>query len=100
MKSAAAQGEKIIAVDEHASKLMGAGHYASEEIGTRRDTSSTLKILKRVDQAFTVLKRHEVLKQLMETKRTALLESWIADKSKIAADEPHEDSRNLEGKLE
>lgn len=40
IKSAAAQEEKIISVDEHATKLMEAGHYASEEIGARRDDVS------------------------------------------------------------
>lgn len=39
-KSAAAQEEKIKSVDEVATKLIERGHYASDEIGTRRDNVS------------------------------------------------------------
>lgn len=40
IKSAEAQEEKIHAVDEHATKLIDAGHYAADEIGARRDIVS------------------------------------------------------------
>ena len=40
IKSAAAQEEKIRAVNDTATKLIDAGHYAADEIGVRQDIVS------------------------------------------------------------
>nr|CAB3266545.1 spectrin alpha chain, non-erythrocytic 1 [Phallusia mammillata] len=99
-KSAAAQEEKINSVDEVATKLIGRGHYASEDIGTRRDK---------------LLKRHELLKQNIQDRTVSLSDanklrlyqrdvqnlcSWMDEKSKTANDESYKDPTNIRGKLQ
>ena len=106
-KSLAAQEEKVKAVDEVASRLLQAGHYAAEDIDSRRKEVTTppyVYVYPSPDPSSQVLVHHSEL--LTQTKaRQAQLQaslslqqflrdaeeatSWIEEKSKVAGDESY-----------
>lgn len=99
-KSLAAQEEKIKALDEFATKLIEGQHYASDDVGLRRNAL--------IDKRNALLERSAVRRATLENSyRLQQFErdcdetkGWIMEKLKTASDESYLDPTNINGKLQ
>nr|XP_032800960.1 spectrin alpha chain, non-erythrocytic 1 isoform X8 [Petromyzon marinus] len=99
-KSLSAQEEKITALEEFATKLIQAGHYARDDVAARRDAL----VARRNALHERALARRAALEdsyRLQQFCRDAdELKSWINEKMKTATDESYKDPTNLQGKVQ
>jgi len=99
-KSLAAQEEKIKALDEFATKLIEAQHYAAEDVGEKRalllQRRSELqdKSAKRRLALDDALHFHQFDRDFDETK------GWLNEKMKVASDDSYLDPTNITGKVQ
>eukprot|EP00117_Sycon_ciliatum_P010415 scpid4432/ scgid12327/ Spectrin alpha chain, brain; Alpha-II spectrin; Fodrin alpha chain; Spectrin, non-erythroid alpha chain len=98
--SLAAQEEKIKALDESATRLVGGEHYASADIAKQQQA-----LLARREELRNKCKlrrqRLEASLQLQQFERDAdEAKAWINEKLKTAQDENYKDPSNLQGKLQ
>uniref|UniRef100_T1IUQ9 Spectrin alpha chain n=1 Tax=Strigamia maritima TaxID=126957 RepID=T1IUQ9_STRMM len=99
-KSLAAQEEKIKALDEYATKLIEAQHYAADDVAQRRALllERRAALLEKSSQRRAMLEDSYRLQQFErdcdETK------GWINEKLKFATDENYLDPTNLNGKVQ
>ena len=99
-KSLAAQEEKIRALDEFATKLIEAHHYAADDVAKRREAllNRRQNLLNRAAIRRAKLTDSYRLQQFERDCDEML--SWMNEKLKTANDESYLDPTNIRGKLQ
>jgi spectrin alpha len=97
-KSLVAQDEKVKAVDEVATRLVQASHYATEDIDSQRKEvlAHHSRLLSQTSARGAQLQASLSLHQFIQDAEEAT--DWIEEKSKVASDESYRDPSNLEAK--
>lgn len=88
------------ALDETATNLIQADHYAAEDIDTRRKAVLTRRsdLLERADKRRSQLDESHSLQQFLRDAEDA--KNWVNEKGKVARDETYKDPSNLEAKIQ
>lgn len=90
----------IQALDETATKLIKADHYAYDEVDAKRKTVLTRRseLLEKANERRSQLDESHSLQQFLRDTEDA--KNWVNEKSKTARDETYKDPSNLEAKIQ
>lgn len=96
-KSLSAQEEKIKALDEFATHLITQKHYASEDIGKRRDAllARRAALLEKARARRELL--DDSLRYQLFDRDVDEMRSWLTEKLKTMSDESFKDPTNIQG---
>ena len=90
----------VQALDETATKLIRADHYASDEVDTRRKAvlKRRSELLEQATIRRSQLDESHSLQQFLRDTEDA--KNWVNEKNKTARDESYKDPSNLEAKIQ
>jgi spectrin alpha len=99
-RSLAAHEDKIKVLDEFAGKLIEGGHYASNDVGRRRDAllNRRNELLQKTQKRRLLLNESSQFQQFERDYDE--IKSWVNEKQKTANDENYLDPTNINGKVQ